>query len=67
MARELAPELVTGTVAAEPLAAALRAAFAMPEDRLRTYRDRAETLLEPLRPEAIERTVAEQVVPVLLA
>ena len=35
LARELAPELVTGTVGAEPLAAALRAAFAMPEDRLR--------------------------------
>lgn len=67
MARELAPELVAATVDAEALAVALRAAFAMPEDRMRGYRDSAEALLEPLRPDAVERTVAERVVPVLLA
>ena len=66
LARELAPELVAGAVAPEPLALALRAAFDMPEQRVEDYRRRAAVLLERFRPAAIERTVAAEVVPALL-
>jgi Glycosyl transferases group 1 len=66
LARRLAPELVASEIAAEPLAAALRAAFALPDDRQADYRARAATMLEPFRPEAIERTIDTQVLPTLL-
>jgi glycosyltransferase involved in cell wall biosynthesis len=66
LARELAPELVVDTIAAAPLAAALRAAFEAPEQRVEDYRERAARLLERFRPAAIERTVATEVVPGLL-
>jgi len=65
-ARELAPELVTDSVAPQPLAAALRAAFALPDGRLTAYREAASERLGPFRPEAVQRTVAAQVVPALL-
>jgi hypothetical protein len=65
-ARELAPELVTGTIDAGELAAAIRTAFELPDERLRSYRERATALVERFRPEAVQRTVAEQVVPALL-
>jgi hypothetical protein len=66
LARELAPELVADTIAAEPLAAALRAAFEEPEQRVEDYRRRATGLLERFRDAAIQRTVADEVVPALL-
>ena len=66
LARELAPELVAGGVSAAALATALRAAFELPEQRVESYRARAEALLERFRPEAIDRTVAAEVVPALL-
>jgi Glycosyl transferases group 1 len=66
LARRLAPELVASEVAAEPLAAALRAAFELPDERLAAYRARAAALLEPFRPEAVERTIAARVLPALL-
>jgi hypothetical protein len=66
LARELAPELVTSEVEANALGAALRTAFELPDERLRSYRERASTLLERLRPEAVQRVVAEEVVPALL-
>jgi hypothetical protein len=66
LARELAPDLVTDSIAAEPLAAALRAAFELPEQRAHDYRVRAAELLERFRPEAIERTLAREVLPALL-
>jgi hypothetical protein len=66
LARELAPELVAANVDAAELAAALRTAFDLPGDRVRAYRERATALLDRFRPEAIQRTVAEQVVPALL-
>ena len=66
LARELAPELVTHEIDAQALAAAIRTAFELPEDRLRSYRERAAALVEPFRPEAVQRTVTEQVVPTLL-
>ncbi|MEA2454678.1 MAG: hypothetical protein QOI45_940 [Thermoleophilaceae bacterium] len=66
LARELAPELVADAVVAEPLGAALRTAFELPEERLLSYRRRATALLEDFRPEAIERTLAGEVLPALL-
>jgi hypothetical protein len=66
LARELAPELVTPTIDAAELGTTLRTAFDLPEERLRRYRERAAALLERFRPEAIQATVTEQVVPALL-
>jgi glycosyltransferase involved in cell wall biosynthesis len=66
MARELAPELVAAEVAAEPLGAALRAAFELPEARVEDYRRRAAALVERFSVEAIDRTIAAQVLPALL-
>jgi Glycosyl transferases group 1 len=66
-ARELAPELVAGAVDPEPLALALRAAFDMSGERVARYQARAAELVEPYRPEAVQRTVREQVLPALLA
>jgi hypothetical protein len=65
-ARELAPELVAEEIEPRALAAAVGAAFALPEDRLGGYRERAAELIRPFRPEEIGRTVAEEVVPALL-
>jgi glycosyl transferase family 1 len=67
MARSLAPELVADAVAAEPLAASLRAAFALPDDQVKRYRAEAARLIEPFRPEAVQRAVREEVLPALLA
>jgi len=61
LARELAPELV-----ADPLAPAMRAAFSMPPDRVREYRERAAALVERFRPEAVQRVVSDELVPALL-
>ena len=66
LARRLAPELVAGTVAAEPLAAALRAAFALPDEEVERYRAEAARLIERFRPEAVQRAVKEEVLPALL-
>jgi hypothetical protein len=66
LARELGPELVAGTIDAGQLAACLRAAFELPDDRIAAYRARATELLEPFRPEAVQRVVAGEVVPALL-
>jgi hypothetical protein len=66
LARELAPELVAATIAAEPLASALRAAFEAPERRVEDYRRQATRVLGRFGSAAIERTVAAEVVPRLL-
>lgn len=66
MARSLAPELVAEAVAPEPLAAALRAAFALPAPELERYRADAARLIEPYRPEAVQRAVKGDVLPALL-
>jgi hypothetical protein len=66
LARELAPELVADRIAAEPLAAALRAAFELSDPRVEDYRRGAARLLERFRDDAIERTLATEVVPALL-
>jgi glycosyltransferase involved in cell wall biosynthesis len=66
-ARELAPELVAPSIDPEPLAAALREAFAMPDERAARYRARAAELVEPFRPESVQRVVTDEVLPALLA
>jgi hypothetical protein len=66
-ARELAPELVANAVDPESLAAALRAAFAMPDERAARYRREAAAVVQRFRPEAVQRVVAEEVLPALLA
>ena len=57
MARELAPALVS-----DDLAGALRAGVALDDPG---YAARADALLAPHRPEALQRTVAERVLPAL--
>jgi hypothetical protein len=48
------------------LAGALRVAFELPDEEVRRYRERAAALLEPYRPEAVQRTVEREVLPTLL-
>jgi Glycosyl transferases group 1 len=66
LARRLAPRLVADAVAPEPLAAALRAAFALPAAEVERYRAEAAPLIEPYRPEAVQIAVKEEVLPALL-
>jgi hypothetical protein len=66
LARELAPNLVATEIGPEPLAAALKAAFDMPETDVAVYRQRAAGLLDRFRPEAIDRTIATDLIPTLL-
>jgi hypothetical protein len=65
-ARSLGPGLVADAVAPEPLAAALRAAFALAPPAVERYRAEAARLVEPYRPEAVQRAVKEDVLPALL-
>ena len=60
------PALVAGSMDPGELGGAIRAAFDLPDDRAAVYRQRAGELLRPLRPEAVQRTVAEEVLPRLL-
>jgi hypothetical protein len=66
LARELAPELVAGEIAAAPLAGAIRSAYALPPERAAAYRARAATLLERFSPAAVRRTIESEVLPALL-
>ena len=66
MARSLAPGLVADAVAPEPLAAALRAAFALAPEEVERYRAEAAPLIEPYRPEEVQIAVKEEVLPALL-
>ena len=66
LARRLKPELVADAVAPRPLAAALRTAFALTPPDIERYRTAAASLIEPYRPEAVQRTVKEEVLPALL-
>jgi Glycosyl transferases group 1 len=65
-ARELDPELAADAIASEPLARAIRAAFAYDDERARSYRVRAADLLAPFRPEEVRRTIELDVLPALL-
>jgi glycosyltransferase involved in cell wall biosynthesis len=61
-ARQLAPELVAADVDAAALARALRAGLDLDAP---AYAARARNLLQPFRPQAVERLVAEQLLPAL--
>ena len=67
LARDLDPRLVAPSLDPAGLAAALRAAFELPDREMRAYRERAAVLLERFRPEAIQRVVEREVAPVLLS
>jgi glycosyltransferase involved in cell wall biosynthesis len=67
LAGDLEPHLVAPAIDARGLAAALRAAFELPDDRVAAYRSRAARLVERFRPEAVQRVVTDEVVPALLA
>jgi Glycosyl transferases group 1 len=65
-ARELAPDLVADELEPGALAESIRAAFAMEDPAAAAYRERAAALLAPYRPEALEETIRQRVLPVLL-
>lgn len=66
IARQLAPELVAADQSPEALAACIRRAFAFQHAALSHYRREASSRLERYRPAAIEHTIEERVLPVLL-
>jgi len=66
LAGELANELVASELEPGSLAGCIRAAFSMDDHAADDYRDRARALLAPYRLEALEETVRERVLPVLL-
>ena len=66
LARELAPELVRREVDAERARDGDPSRVRAAEERLESYRERAAGLVERFRPEAVQRTVAAEVVPALL-
>ena len=65
LARELAPELVAEDLSAGSLATAIRAGFALGDAGRDRYRARALELLAPYREPAVQRVVAQQVLPAL--
>jgi Glycosyl transferases group 1 len=66
LARELDPSLVAAELEPVALGRAIRAAFELPDERARDYRRRASEMLEPFRAEAVQRTLARDVLPALL-
>jgi hypothetical protein len=65
LARRLSPSLVADVVAPIPLAAALRAAFALPDEEVERYRAEAAGLVNQFRPETVQRVVETEVLPAL--
>jgi glycosyltransferase involved in cell wall biosynthesis len=66
LGRRLDPALVADRIDAAALAPAIRAAFEMPGERVRAYRERAAELLRPYRSEAVQEIVSRELVPALL-
>ena len=67
LARELGePSLIASEVGGEALGAAIRAAFELPEERVRAYRAAALEALRPFRAEAVQKTIERDVLPRLL-
>jgi hypothetical protein len=66
LARQLDSSLVADGIEPAGLGAAIRAAFELPEDRVRAYRERAAELLRPYRSDAVQETVARELLPALL-
>jgi hypothetical protein len=66
LARRLEPSLVANAIDGAALAAAIRAAFELPDERVRSYRDQAAELMRPYRSEAVQETVTRELLPALL-
>ena len=66
LARRLDASLVASEIDGAALARAIRAAFDMPEERVRAYRERAAELMRPYRSEAVQETVSQELLPALL-
>jgi len=66
LARRLDAALVADAIDPMNLGAAIRAAFELSEERAREYRERAAELLRPYRPDSVQSTVAEELLPALL-
>jgi glycosyltransferase involved in cell wall biosynthesis len=66
LARQLEPSLVAERLEGAALAPAISAAFDMPDEGVRDYRRRATELLTPYRSEAVQDTVARELLPALL-
>ncbi len=60
------PALVADAVDGRALGTAIRAAFQLPEERVRAYRAAALERLLPFRPEAVQETVERELLPRLL-
>jgi glycosyltransferase involved in cell wall biosynthesis len=67
LARRLAPELVAPELSAPALSVAIGVALAIGDAGRARYEAAADAMLEPYRPEAVRRTLTEQVVPALLS
>jgi hypothetical protein len=66
MARELDPRLVSATLDPAAFGSTIHAAFELTPDQSRDYRQRASRLVQPLRPEAVQRIVDQELLPALL-
>lgn len=66
VARQLDAPLVADRVDPARLAAAIRAAFELPDADAQTYRERAAELLRPYRSDAVQETVERELLPALL-
>jgi hypothetical protein len=66
LARQLDESLVADRIDPTALAPAIRAAFELPDERVRAYRERAAELLRPYRSEAVQETVERELIPALL-
>jgi glycosyltransferase involved in cell wall biosynthesis len=66
LARELDESLVATGIDGAALAPAIRAAFELPGERVRSYRERAAELMRPYRSEAVQEVVARELLPALL-
>jgi hypothetical protein len=58
--------LVADGIDAQALGLAIRAAFELPDDRVRAYRERAAELLRPYRTDAVQATIETELLPALL-
>ena len=66
LARQLDPSLVASEIDGAALAPAIRAAFELPDERVRAYRERAAELMRPFRSDAVQETVTRELLPALL-
>ena len=66
VARRLESGLVADAIEPGALGAAIRAAFDLPSERVTGYRDLAAELMQPYRSEAVQETVARELLPALL-